>query len=113
MFYFKAIPGRWAIKKRPKSFDCGAPQKLSLQVECRSVPITVTSAGGNILRNIVGNKGGLGGGYCKIMCNNSPFFVSRTIFFSKTSTHPKSDPKPPPKHLQTPQKHLKIGRGVR
>jgi len=24
---------------------CGAPKKLSLQVECRSVPITVTSAG--------------------------------------------------------------------
>ena len=37
--------------------------------------------GGNILRNIVGNKGGLGGGYCTIMCNNAPCSVSRTIFF--------------------------------
>jgi len=37
--------------------------------------------GGNILRNIVGNKRGLGGGYCTIMCNNAPFSVSRKIFF--------------------------------
>ena len=44
-FVFKAIPGHWAIKKRPNFFACGAPKKLSLQVECRSVPITVTSAG--------------------------------------------------------------------
>ena len=37
--------------------------------------------GENILRNILGHKGGLGGGYCTIMCNNAPFSVSRTIFF--------------------------------
>jgi len=58
-----------------------------------------------ILRNIVGNKGGLGGGYCTIMCNNAPFSVLRTIFFFKhTSTHPKSNPKKQKKHLP---KHLK------
>jgi len=51
------------------------------------------SRGENILRNIVGNKGGLGGGYRTIMCNNAPFSVSGTThFFSDTSTHPKSDP---------------------
>jgi len=33
------------------------------------------------LHNIVGNKGGLGGGYCTIMCNNAPISVSRTFFF--------------------------------
>jgi len=58
--------------------------------------------GGNILRNIVGNKGGLGGRNCTIMCNNAPFTCrSRTDFFSNTSTHPKSDPKKQTKRLQT------------
>jgi len=70
--------------------------------------------GGNILRNIVGNKGGLGRGYCTIMCNNSPFSVSRTIFFQ--TPPPIQNPttkanKNTSKHLQTPKKHLKIGRG--
>jgi len=48
--------------------------------------------GENILCNIVGDKGGLGGGhcvYCLIMCNTAPVSVSRTIFFSDTSTHPR------------------------
>jgi len=52
--------------------------------------------GGCILRNIVGNKGGLGGGQCTIMCDNAPFSVSRTIFYlrrSDTSTHLNSEPK--------------------
>jgi len=43
------------------------------------LPIFYCNKGGrgkNILRNIVGNKGGLGGGYCTIMCNNAPFSVS-------------------------------------
>jgi len=67
--------------------------------------------GENILRNIVGNKGGLGGGYCTIMCNNAPFFVSRTIF---SQTPPpiqnpttKANKKIPPntsKHLQNTSK---------
>ena len=47
--------------------------------------------GENILRNIVGNKGGLGGEYCTIMCNNAPFPVSRTIFFQ---TPPPSKTRP-------------------
>jgi len=39
--------------------------------------------GENILRNIVGNKGGLGGGYwyCTIMCNNAPLFRVENGFF--------------------------------
>jgi len=41
--------------------------------------------GENVLRNIVGNKGGLqregGIGYCTIMCNNTSLSVSRTNFF--------------------------------
>jgi len=50
------------------------------------LPIFYCNKGGrgeNILRNIVGNKGRLGGGYwyCTIMCNNAPFSVSRKIFF--------------------------------
>jgi len=53
--------------------------------------------GENILRNIVGNKGGLGGGYCTIMCNNAPFSVSRMIFFSNTSIHLHHPP-----HIQNP-----------
>ena len=45
------------------------------------------------MRNIVGNKVGLGGGYRTIMCNNAPFSVSGTNLLSDTSTHhPKSDP---------------------
>jgi len=60
------------------------------------LPIFYCNKGGrgeNILRNIVGNKGGLGGGHrTGIMCNNAPFSVSGTNFFSDTSTHPKSDP---------------------
>ena len=45
VLFLRPFPhGRWAIKKRPKNFACGTPKKLSLQVECRSVPITVTSA---------------------------------------------------------------------
>ena len=47
--------------------------------------------GENILRNIVGNKGGLGGRNCTIMCNNTPFFRVENGFFSNTSTHPKLD----------------------
>jgi len=52
--------------------------------------------GESILRNIVGNKGGLGGRYCTIMCNNTPFFsLSRTDFFFRhladPSIYPKSD----------------------
>jgi len=69
--------------------------------------------GGNILRNILGNKGGLGGGYwyCTKMCNNAPFSVSRFFFYN--TSRPIQNPTPPKKnHLQTPQKHIKIGRGV-
>jgi len=47
--------------------------------------------GENTLRNIVGNKKGLGGGYCTLKCNNAPFSVSRTILVQTTPTHPKSD----------------------
>jgi len=53
------------------------------------LPIFYCNKGGrgeniNILHNIVGNKGGLGGGYCTIMCNNAPISVSRTIFLQTT-----------------------------
>jgi len=37
--------------------------------------------GENILRNIVGNKGGLGGRNCTIMCNNTPFPCRERFFF--------------------------------
>jgi len=66
--------------------------------------------GENILRNIVGNKGGLGGGYCTIICNNAPFSVSRTVFFQTPppiqNPTTKANKKIPPntyKHLKTPQ----------
>jgi len=57
------------------------------------LPIFYCNKGGrgeNILRNIVGKKGGLGGGHCTIMCNNAPFSVSRTIFIQTLppATHP-------------------------
>ena len=53
--------------------------------------IAIQGVVGKILRNIVGNEGGLGGGYCSIMCNNAPFPVSRTIFFQ---TPPPSKTRP-------------------
>jgi len=107
--------GRWAVGRRlrrPLGSRLG-PYKI--------LPIFYCNKGGrgeNLLRNIVGNKGGLGGGYCTIiMCNNAPFSVSRTIIFSDISTHPKSDHQITRKHHQTQtppkntEKHLKIGRG--
>ena len=55
--------------------------------------------GENILRNIVGNRGWLRGGYCTIMCNNAPFPRRRRFFFrhlnSQSTIHPKPDPDPP------------------
>jgi len=48
------------------------------------------SRGENILRNIVGNKGCLGGGGYTIMCNNAPFPRRERIFFSDTSIHIRS-----------------------
>jgi len=59
--------------------------------------------GGLILRNIVGNEGGLGGGYYTIMCNNAPFFRVEDVFFPNTSTHPKSGH---PKNTKKSYKHL-------
>jgi len=61
--------------------------------------------GGNILRNIVGNKGRQGAGYCTIMCNNMPISASRTIFFSDTWTHPSEIRDP--KKTKTPQNSSK------
>jgi len=63
------------------------------------------------LRNIVGNKGGLGGGYCTIMCNNAPFplFRAENDFFFKHLLDP-SIQNPTPiknkikKHLYSPVK---------
>ena len=39
-----------------------------------------------------------------------PLFRVEDDFYLDTSIHPKSDPLTTKKHLQTPQKHLKIGR---
>jgi len=70
--------------------------------------------GGNILRNIVGNKGGLGGGYC-VLHNNvqeCPVSVSRPDFVSDTSTHPKSNPENKQKNTSKLLKNTtKLGRG--
>jgi len=71
-------------------------------------------AGENILRNIVGNKWGLGGGYCTIVCNNAPFSVSRTIFFQTQTPRPIQNPTPTQKQkkLKTPPKNTsKLGGG--
>jgi len=66
-----------------------------------------------MLRNIVGNNGGLGGGCFTIMCNNAPLSVSRTIFFSHASTRPGSNPRGH-ENMYTftrPQKRLKYWAG--
>jgi len=62
--------------------------------------------------NIVGNKGGLGGGYCTIMCNNASFPCrERSFFFQKHLDPSKIRPLKKQKHLvQIPQKHLKTWR---
>jgi len=60
--------------------------------------------GENILRNIVGNKGGLGGGYCTIKsCNNAPFFRVENGFFFRHLDPSDIRPKNTYKLLKTPQ----------
>ena len=69
--------------------------------------------GENILRYIVGNKGGLGGGYCTIMCNNdnAPFPCREQIFFQTPRPIRSARPLRKQKKLQTLQKYLKTWRG--
>lgn len=45
-----------------------------------------------MLRNIAGNKGGMGGRYCTIMYSIMPLFCVENAFFQHLSTPPKSDP---------------------
>jgi len=53
------------------------------------------SRGENILRNLVGDKGGLGPGWdvgiARIMCNNTRFPSQERNFFRHLDPHPRSD----------------------
>jgi len=87
----------WVRKKVRCAMSIGPWPSLTLTPDI--LPIFYCNKGGrgeNILRNIVGNKGWLGGGYYTIMCNNAPFPRAENRFFFQTSAdtsiHPKSDP---------------------
>jgi len=89
----------------PPSHPQLGPDKILLIIYCNK-----GGRGGNILRNIVvGNKAGLGGGYCTIMCNNAPppLSVPRTIFFLKhldpSKIRPQKTKKTPTNTSKTPQ----------
>ena len=105
ILFLRPFPAVGLLKKRPKFFACGAPKKLSLQVECRSVPITVTSpvcvckaaekknsaAAQRIPRRCgAGNPAavGRGGGAprrCRCICAGTPYILDiQNVRFTKT-----------------------------
>jgi len=111
-------PGSWLSWARWPI--CGIPGGAGGLGFYKILPIFYCNKGGRggiILRNIVGNKGGLGGGYCTIICNNAPLLRVKNEVFFKHKHLDQSKIRPPKKkkkliRTQTPQKHLKLGRGV-
>jgi len=104
------LPHTWSNSSRG---SCISPYKILSIFYCNK-----GGRGENILRNMrvlvppnlyihtyihVGNKGGLGGGYCTIMCNNGPSLCRERIFFQT----PRPVRNPTPKKQKNTSKHLK------